>query len=213
MERQSPLGSGMSNYVYALAVSGSEVYAGGQTDGSSATNYIAKWNGSAWSGLGSGMNGSVYALAVWGSDVYAGGDFTNAGGSAANYIAKWNGSAWSPLGSGVNSGVFALAVWGGDVYAGGVFTMAGGKVSGYAAKAITIPGNWLRIARGVPGPNMNTLTFTGIPGSNYIARFATNLTTSPWLPLATNTAAAYGLGTVQDPTATNAQRFYRLGTP
>ena len=44
-------------------------------------NYIAKWNGSAWSALGSGMNGAVYALAVDGAgNLYAGGEFTTAGG-------------------------------------------------------------------------------------------------------------------------------------
>jgi hypothetical protein len=155
----------------------------------------------------------VSVLAVSGSDVYVGGLFTMAGGTAANYIAKWNGSAWSALGSGLNNQIRALAVLGSDVYAGGCFTTAGGKVSAYVAKAIAIPGNWLRIARDVPGPNTNTLTYVGVPNDQYLLQFATNLTTSPWLPLATNTAAANGLGTVQDPTATNAQRFYRLSTP
>jgi hypothetical protein len=152
-------------------------------------------------------------LAVSGSNVYAGGWFTTAGGSPANYIAKWDGSSWSALGSGMNDGVFALALSGSDLYAGGSFTVAGGKVSGYAARAIIGAGNWLSIQAGVPGPNTSTLTFAGIPNSPYLVQFATNLTTSPWLTLATNTAAANGLGTVQDPTATNAQRFYRLSTP
>src|SRR5437879_3011253 len=58
--------SGMKGYVYALAVSGSDLYAGGSftTAGGSAAYYIAKWNGSSWAALGSGMNGEVYALAV-----------------------------------------------------------------------------------------------------------------------------------------------------
>ena len=79
-----------------------DLYAGGYftTAGGAAANYVAKWNGSAWSALGSGMNNYVYALAVSGSDLYAGGDFTTAGGSTANHIAKWNGSAWSALGQG-----------------------------------------------------------------------------------------------------------------
>ena len=71
-----------------LAVSGTNVYAGGDftTAGGNAANYIAKWNGSAWSTLGSGMNGNVRALAVSGTNLYAGGYFTMAGGNAANCI-------------------------------------------------------------------------------------------------------------------------------
>jgi hypothetical protein len=145
--------------------------------------------------------------------VYAGGSFTTADGVAANYVAKWDGSSWSALGSGMNNGVYALAVSGSELYAGGNFMLAGGKGSAYAAKAIIGVGNWLSIRAGVPGPNNSTLTFLGVPNCPYLVQFATNLTTSPWFTLATNTAAANGLGTVQDPTATNAQRFYRLSMP
>jgi hypothetical protein len=132
-------------YVYALVVAGSDLYAGGHfTYATNAgpsvvkVNYIAKWNGSAWSPLGSGMNDTVNALAMPGTDLYVGGEFTTAGGSAANYIARWNGTAWSALGSGIGSDlsyVYALAVSGTNLYAGGNFTTAGNKVSAYAALA------------------------------------------------------------------------------
>ena len=134
----SALGSGMNNTVYALAVDGSgALYAGGYftsagtCDSAAGCNFVAKWDGSAWSALGSGMNSHVYALAVDGSgSVYAGGTFTSAGtcdsAAGCNYVAKWDGSTWSALGSGMNDGVYALAVDGsGSVYAGGYFTSAG----------------------------------------------------------------------------------------
>jgi hypothetical protein len=121
--------------VYALAVSGTTLYAGGQfsTAGGVTAIYIAKWNGSAWSALGSGMDGWVNALAVSGTTLYAGGAFGTAGGVTVNGVAKWNGSAWSALGSGMNGYVMALAVSGTTLYAGGYFTTAGGVTANYIA--------------------------------------------------------------------------------
>jgi hypothetical protein len=172
----SALGSGMGvgdyPHVSALAVWGTDLYAGGSftyatNAGPSAVkvNNIAKWNGSAWAPLGSGMDLYVYALAVSGPDLYAGGYFTTAGGSPANCIARWNGSDWSPLGSGLNSGgVYTLAVSGGDLYAGGWFTTAGNKAYRFVARAAIVPGGLdlglraydgtriIRIACEAPGP-------------------------------------------------------------
>ena len=111
--------------VYALAVSGSEVYAGGSFDsaGGVAAQNIAHWNGAAWSALGGGAgttNDLVEALAVSGSDVYAGGSFISPGA----HIARYDGAAWSQLGSGVDGEVLALALNGGLLYAGGSFITA-----------------------------------------------------------------------------------------
>ncbi len=64
----------MSDGVYALAVDGTDLYAGGffTTAGGMAANRIAQWNGNAWSALGSGMSARVQALAVDGTgDLYA----------------------------------------------------------------------------------------------------------------------------------------------
>src|ERR1041384_66215 len=101
----SALGSGLQlndnwAFVYALAVSGNDLYAAGRftTAGGVAANSIAKWDGTNWSALGSELAGGivdptyVLALAVSGSHLYAGGTFTTAGGNAANCVAKWDGS-------------------------------------------------------------------------------------------------------------------------
>jgi hypothetical protein len=76
--------------VFALAVSGSDLYAGGYftTAGGSAATNIAKWDGSSWSALGSGMNSFVRALAVSSSNLYAGGEFTMEGGKFSAYVAQ-----------------------------------------------------------------------------------------------------------------------------
>jgi trimeric autotransporter adhesin len=140
----SALGAGVDNAVYALAVSGGDVYAGGYltqacgnldcNSGNVTVNHIARWNGSSWSAVGGGLNGLISALAVSGSDVYAGGGFTqvcgnpacNSGNVTVNRIARWNGSSWAVLGAGLNSAVLALAVSGSDVIAGGDFTQVCG---------------------------------------------------------------------------------------
>ncbi len=125
----SALGTGMSSSVNALAVSGTDLYAGGQfsTAGGTDANAIAKWNGTSWSALGTGMDGSVNALAVSGTNLYAGGAFSKADNKDVKYIAKWDGTSWSPLGAEVNDTVLALAVSGTNLYAGGEFSIGEGN--------------------------------------------------------------------------------------
>ncbi len=145
----SALGSALNGDVRAIAVSGSDVYAGGffTTAGGSSANYIAKWNGSSWSALGAGMNNWVMAIAVSGSDVYAGGYFTTADGNSANHIAKWNGSSWSALGIGTDDIVIAITVSGGNLLVGGWFIAAGGiTVNGIARWD---GGNWFAMGAGM----------------------------------------------------------------
>lgn len=109
--------------VYALAVSGNTLYAGGEfsTAGNVAAANIAQWNGTNWSALGSGIEGTVYALAVSGSTLYAGGYL---GDDYLMGVAQWNGNGWSFVGSGIDGTVEALAVLGGNLYVGGDFSDA-----------------------------------------------------------------------------------------
>jgi hypothetical protein len=149
----SPLGSGTSNGINALAVFDDDgagpnkpaLYAGGDflSAGDLDANRIAKWDGSTWSPLGSGMDSPVRTLAVFDVDgagpllpaLFAGGSFTHAGGNTANRIARWNGSSWSAVGSGTSGEVLALSVFDADgagsqlpkLVAGGEFTSAGGQ--------------------------------------------------------------------------------------
>ena len=143
--------NGTNNWVRAIAVSGTTVYAGGDftTAGGAGANYIASWNGTAWSPLGSGMTDPsnsntprVEALAMSGSTLYAAGTFDDAGAVVVHSVAAWNGSAWSALAGGLQacnyfdapnhcfqapgSGeVKAMAVSGSSLYAGGVFNLVG----------------------------------------------------------------------------------------
>ncbi len=179
----SGLGVGTGSYlpvVSALAVSGSDLYAGGSftTAGAIAATNIAKWDGSAWSVLGPGMNDSVLALAVLGTDLYAGGYFTTAGGVSANYVAKWSGSAWSALGLMMGGGTWppgvkALAISGSDLYAGGSFMTLGGVTATNIAKW---DGSfWSPLGSGIEGdvypPVVNGLA---VSGSDLYAGWSTN---------------------------------------
>ncbi|MBL8061663.1 MAG: S-layer homology domain-containing protein [Anaerolineales bacterium] len=144
----SPLGSSSSGNgaltsgVEALAMIGSDLYAGGAFAVSSVPTgiYIAKWDGSNWSGLGSNgsggssLNSPVQALAVMGTTLYVGGYFSNVNNNgsvltAADYVAAWDGTNWSALGSnGASDGsvtaspVNDLQVIGTDLFVGGAFT-------------------------------------------------------------------------------------------
>ncbi len=172
----SPLGNGANGDVYALAVSGGNVYAGGAftSIGGVPANRIAVWNGSNWMALGNGVNGNVFALAVSGVDLFAGGDFNLLCGIAAcnlfnrpaNRVAEWNGSSWSALGSGVDNIVAALAVSGNTAYAGGYFTHLCGNAacnSGNTTANFVAAWNgssWSALGNGL-NSQVNTLVLSG----------------------------------------------------
>jgi hypothetical protein len=110
---------GIVGIVYAIAVSGNDIYVGGYftTAGGVVANNIAKWDGSNWSALGNGVDGGINTIVVNGSDIYVGGWFTTVGGMSANHIAKWDGSSWSALGMG--SMVVSNIAVEGHIYVGG----------------------------------------------------------------------------------------------
>src|SRR6185295_7680977 len=121
-DSQFGMSNGPAGPVFALAVSGSDLYVGGLFTfaGNVLANGIARFNTTAgtWSALGSGGGsgvggGWVEALAVNGSDLYVGGFFTtaNLGGGAGeitvNNVARYSitSGTWSTLGSGTGKGV------------------------------------------------------------------------------------------------------------
>jgi hypothetical protein len=159
---------GVSSTVRALAVSGTDLYVGGQFSnaGSITANRIAKWNGSSWSALGTGVGGFVHALAVSGSNLYVGGSFTSAGGSPANRIARWDGNSWSALGSGVDLSVNALAVSGADLFVGGDFTMAGGMSANRIAR--WDGSGWSTLGQGLPGTPVSVLAVAVLGSDVYV---------------------------------------------
>ena len=130
---------GLNDFVFALAVVGSDLYVGGQFsqtgDGTLRDlGYIARYDTTAntWNALPKeGLSSSVHALAVDGSDLYVGGSFAQTGdgtltnlGGVARYDTTTN--TWNALpNQGLPGAVYALAVDGSDLYVGGYFTGTG----------------------------------------------------------------------------------------
>lgn len=107
------LGAGVAGSVYDIEFVGNDIYVGGdfaelcQDDAcqypTAIVHFLAKWNGSAWSGLGYGVGGfgppdTVQALATQGSEIYVVGNFPNVCGDfycaqnnlKVNSITKYN---------------------------------------------------------------------------------------------------------------------------
>jgi uncharacterized glyoxalase superfamily protein PhnB len=118
--------------VYALAVYGDRLVAGGATGsyGTPFAAHIAAWDGSVWSYLDTGTNGNVRALTVFDGELIAGGEFTLAADFNTCRIAAWDGAAWSSippsassnhwqaLGAGLGGRVQALTVFKNQLVAG-----------------------------------------------------------------------------------------------
>ncbi len=133
------------NNVYALALSGTTLYVGGEFSsigGASPRNRIAALsttvntnNATAWN---PNANGIVKALLVNGTIVYVGGEFMVIGGQPRDRIAALdatvntnNATFWNPTiltGASGPGNVNALAISGTTVYAGGDFSFAGGQL-------------------------------------------------------------------------------------
>ena len=117
---------GANGSVWALVVSGSTLYVGGQFTtlaGQTRNNLAAIGTDGTLTAWNPDANSMVQALAVSGSTVYAGGQFTAVGSQPRNRLAAIGAdgklTAWNP---GASSQVRALAVSGTTVYVGGQFT-------------------------------------------------------------------------------------------
>ena len=196
----------VSSAVFAIAVNGSNVYVGGSflavgTGGTAVSdlNYIAKWNGTAWSALDKGLNNFVNVITANGTDLYIGGGFNNVDQTATsvpglNYIAKYNTLtlAWSALDKGLNAIVNSITLSGSDIYVGGEFTGVGTggtavsglehitKWNGTAWSALDMGLNGVIYATAVSG----TIVYAGgvltdvppptsVAGLSYIAKYNT----------------------------------------
>jgi len=176
----SPVGSGLSFYVDALAVSGNNLYAGGYfpLTGPNAVGSVAQWNGANWSLIDSQSNNDfVLALAATNNTLYVGGE-----GEYGEFLQQWTGSSWTNLSVKiVGSAVNALFVSGNTLFVGGDL---GGVGIGQAGGVVTVANvarligtNWSALGSktaGVfpPNPAYNPVeTFAEFNGSLYVGGY------------------------------------------
>ena len=94
-----------------LKVSNTEIYVAGcftNFAGVAAADYVAKWDGTAWSGLGASgdISAIVHDMVMYKGELHIVGEFNDAGGDVtADMIAKWSSGAWVglPVADGVNA--------------------------------------------------------------------------------------------------------------
>jgi hypothetical protein len=127
---------GVLDWVTSLAVyNGDLIAAGGLTEaGGVPVNFIARWDGTAWTPLGIGTDSGILCMTVYNGELIVGGGFSTAGGVPSSCIARWNGTSWNSLGTGVGGWVYALGVWNGLLFAGGEFGSAGGAPARHIAQ-------------------------------------------------------------------------------
>ena len=123
---------------------GPTLYLGGEftaamAHGNPPLNYLARWDGRAWSALPGGFTNEEWAvidaLRVHddgrGAALYLAGGFATLGGAPFNNIARWSANGFEALGSGTNGSVLALETLdegsGPALFVGGAFADAGGQ--------------------------------------------------------------------------------------
>jgi len=99
----SALETGTNGFVNDLALgpNGNIYLVGAFTQAGSiaGVNYVARWNGTQFSGFGSGFNNVAFTVGVDGDGkIYVGGAFTTAGGGELpDKVAVWTGSTWTSV--------------------------------------------------------------------------------------------------------------------
>ena len=166
--RWHSLGTGVNNYVTALAVDADHnLYVGGDftSAGGKTVKQLAMWDGAAWQNVGGGISSAdgysayVYDLLVDGDSLYVGGRFNRAHTTVVNGVARFDTTAqtWNAMNGGVNAccsataggDVRALAKSGTTLYVGGSFEGAGGTATGYRSLAAWSGTAWSNVGGGV----------------------------------------------------------------
>lgn len=118
-----------SGNITTMVFYNNELYVGGNFDGVTGMNDIAKFVGANWVSVGGGLSGGntiVNDLVVYNNELYVSGHFLNLYGDPGNLIAKWDGSNWSQVGGGLTGGnCFNMHVHNNKLFTAGSIIQAG----------------------------------------------------------------------------------------
>jgi hypothetical protein len=170
-------------------------------NGDSTIRYVAKWNGTTWSGLGGNLNGGAYTIEIDSSNnVYVGGGFTTAyNGTFASPItvsntgrlAKWDGSSWSSIATISGGTVYDLDSHGTDLYvAGDLLTSVNSTTVGYVFRLDNSAGTYT-LDTMLGGVNSGAFTVKYYNGQIYVGGTFTRTTDNT----VTNKFVRYSLAT------------------
>ncbi|MFT3685823.1 MAG: hypothetical protein QM783_13020 [Phycisphaerales bacterium] len=158
-------------------------------------NYVASFDGNAWTKLGGNFDGPINDLTFYQGQLLAAGGFSMAGPDLARCIAAWDGSHWSTFHGGASDVVNCMKVFGAggtNLYVGGVFTGVGSPVVSASRVAKWNGAGWssavsssvfaevqaiggtdtLLVAGGVKPLGSHTLTYATLVGSGMPASSA-----------------------------------------
>lgn len=210
--------------VLALALDGNDLYVGGDFSkaGGVDADYVARWDGSAWSGLYSSAKsiefdgqGSVSDIVIVpndglpGSDVYFSGRFKSAGGQVANHIARWDGNEWHALTEeervGVGDSVSSMHVFDGAIYVATGSTYEGvSGLGGRVERWVMADSAWQSVGEAFSGEANQPFEVFDYGGDLYVAGVLTQYEGAPLRNVARWTGSkwvALGSGQAAGPNA------------
>ncbi|MBC8423745.1 hypothetical protein H8E07_06440 [bacterium] len=95
-------------------------------------NYLARWDGVAWSEVGGGLDAMGTCLDTLNGAIFVGGDFQTAGGIPAARAAIFDGAIWTTMDGGLDHRPYTTAEYDGAWYVGGWFVRPGGTLVSYS---------------------------------------------------------------------------------
>ena len=147
--------AGDERLVHTVVNLGSDLIAVGEftSIGGVSANYVARWNGTAWSAMGAGFNRTARSAAVLNNVLYVSGGFSASGDTELASIGRWDGAAWQPVVSGDNASlsINRIAAINGSIYATGL--IAPGNGAGFVPVARLTADGWRSIAEDPSDPS------------------------------------------------------------
>ncbi len=144
----------------ALAISGTNVYAGEMGTGAGASA-ISTDNGANWGTMP--LNGYINTFAISGTNIFAGAGIYLGGGIVGAYLSTDNGTTWAPVNNGLSypyESVHCFAINGNNIFAG-TGSISGGWQYGGVCLSTNNGTSWSAVSTGLPNVAVKAMTSYG----------------------------------------------------